>query len=169
MGDADIEKKGMGKLGKGCLIILGVFVVLVILGAIAGGGEEVNISPEASENPPKVEQAEETSAPENNLTGPQRKAVRSAESYLDFSGFSRKGLIEQLSSDAGDGYDKADAAAAVDSLDVDWNEQAARSAKNYLDMMGFSCNGLIEQLSSDSGDGYTASEARYGAEQAGAC
>ncbi|MFD2578785.1 Ltp family lipoprotein [Novosphingobium colocasiae] len=69
--------------------------------------------------------------------------------------FSRRGLIEQLSSDAGDGYDVADATAAVDSLDVDWNEQAARSARQYLDISGFSCDGLIEQLSSSSGDQYT--------------
>lgn len=85
------------------------------------------------------------------------------------TGFSRRGLIEQLSSDAGNGYDVADATAAVDSLTVDWNEQAVRSARQYLDMTGFSCNGLIEQLSSDAGSKYTKSQARYGAEQAGAC
>ena len=84
-------------------------------------------------------------------------------------GFSRDGLIEQLSSPYGDGYDVADATRAVDSLSVDWNEQAARSAESYLNMMGFSCNGLIEQLSSDFGDKYTNSQATYGAQQAGAC
>uniref|UniRef100_UPI0040482345 Ltp family lipoprotein n=1 Tax=Yoonia sp. TaxID=2212373 RepID=UPI0040482345 len=47
-----------------------------------------------------------------NLTGPQRNAVRSAESYLSFTGFSRAGLIDQLSSSYGDGYDVADATAA---------------------------------------------------------
>lgn len=104
-----------------------------------------------------------------DLTGPQKNAVRSAEVYLSFSGFSRAGLIEQLSSPYGDGYDVADATAAVDSLSVDWNAQAARSATQYLEFMGFSCNGLIEQLSSDAGDKYTVSEATYGARQAGAC
>ena len=110
-----------------------------------------------------------STAPAQGLTGPQKNAVRSAESYLGFSGFSRDGLIEQLSSSAGDGYSVADATAAVDSLSVDWNEQAARSAQQYLSMMGFSCNGLIEQLSSDAGDKYTVSQATYGAKQAGAC
>ncbi len=38
------------------------------------------------------------------LTGPQRNALRSAEAYLSMMGFSRKGLIEQLSSDAGDDF-----------------------------------------------------------------
>jgi len=103
------------------------------------------------------------------LTGPQKNAVRSASSYLSMQGFSRDGLIEQLSSPYGDSYDVADATRAVDSLSVDWNAQAARSAESYLNMMGFSCNGLIEQLSSDYGDKYTNSQATYGAQQAGAC
>jgi len=85
------------------------------------------------------------------------------------TGFSRDGLIQQLSSDAGDGYDVSDATIAVDSLDVDWSEEAVRSAKNYLSMTGFSCDGLIEQLSSSAGDKYTRSQAIYGAKQAGAC
>ena len=104
-----------------------------------------------------------------SLTAPQANAVRSAKDYIKFSGFSRDGLINQLSSDAGDGYDKNDAIAAVDSLDVDWNLQAVRSAKQYLDYSGFSCKGLINQLSSRSGDKYTLDQATYGAKQAGAC
>lgn len=104
-----------------------------------------------------------------SLTGPQKNAVRSANSYLSMTGFSRDGLIAQLSSPYSDGYSVADATAAVNSLSVDWNEQAARSAQQYLSMMGFSCNGLIEQLSSDAGDKYTNSQASYGARQAGAC
>lgn len=103
------------------------------------------------------------------LTGPQQNAVRSAQNYLNMKGFSKAGLIEQLSSEYGDGYSRADATAAVNSLAVNWNENAARSARDYLDMQGFSCNGLIEQLSSPYGDSYTRSEARYGARQAGAC
>ncbi|MFB2761554.1 Ltp family lipoprotein [Shewanella xiamenensis] len=105
----------------------------------------------------------------DSLTGPQKNAVRSAKQYLSMQGFSRDGLIEQLSSDYGEGYNVSDATIAVDSLNADWNEQAARSAKQYLDMQGFSCKGLIEQLSSDAGDKYTESQATYGAEQAGAC
>lgn len=104
-----------------------------------------------------------------SLTGPRSNAVRSAKQYLSLQGFSRSGLIEQLSSDYGDGYDVADATAAVDSLNIDWNEQAVRSAKQYLSIQGFSCQGLIQQLSSSAGDGYTVSQATYGAQQAGAC
>lgn len=103
------------------------------------------------------------------LTGPQRNAVRSATQYLSMTGFSRDGLINQLSSDYGEGYAVADATVAVDSLDVDWNENAVKSARQYLSMSGFSCNGLIEQLSSSYGDKYTKSQATYGANNAGAC
>ena len=104
-----------------------------------------------------------------SLTGPQNNAVRSAEKYLSIAGFSRSGLIRQLSSDAGDGYDISDATVALDSLNIDWNKEAVRSAKQYLSISGFSCKGLINQLSSSTGDGYTPSQATYGAQQAGAC
>ena len=120
------------------------------------------------EETPKVE-VQEVVEEVQSLTRPQSNAVRSASQYLSMSGFSRKGLIDQLSSSYGDGYDKADATIAVDSLNVDWNEQAARSAAQYLEMSGFSCNGLIDQLSSSAGDKYTKDQATYGAQQAGAC
>lgn len=103
------------------------------------------------------------------LTGAQQNAARSAQDYLAMSGFSRLGLIEQLSSSAGDGYSRKDATVAVDSLHVNWNAQAVRSAKDYLSMSGFSCSGLIEQLSSTAGDRYTRAQASYGAHHAGAC
>jgi hypothetical protein len=104
-----------------------------------------------------------------DLTGPQKNAVRSAMQYLRIAGFSRSGLIQQLSSSAGEGYEVTDATIAIDSLGVDWNEQAVRSAKQYLHIQGFSCRGLIQQLSSDAGEGYTVNQATYGAKQAGAC
>lgn len=104
-----------------------------------------------------------------SLSGPQSNAVRSAKAYLSISGFSREGLIDQLSSSYGDGYDRHDATVAVDSLSVDWNAQAVRSARQYLEFSGFSCEGLIDQLSSDYGEKFTRSQATYGARQAGAC
>lgn len=110
-----------------------------------------------------------SSALAQSLSGPQKNAVRSANSYLDMTGFSRDGLIDQLSSPYGDGYSVGDATTAVDSLSVDWNAQAVRSAQQYLSMMGFSCSGLIEQLSSDAGDKYTVGQATHGAQQSGAC
>ena len=88
---------------------------------------------------------------------------------MKLKGFSRQGLIDQLSSSAGDDYEVADATIAVDSLNEDWNAQAVRSAKDYLELTSFSCKGLIEQLSSSAGDKFTVAEATYGANQTDAC
>src|SRR5699024_10277346 len=82
--------------------------------------------------------AQEEVKPEG-LSRPQKNAVRSAEQYINMTGFSGEGLIEQLSSEYGDGYGIEDATIAIDSLNIDWNEQAVRSAEEYLDMTGFSC------------------------------
>jgi uncharacterized protein YecT (DUF1311 family) len=104
-----------------------------------------------------------------NLTGPQKNAVRAAQSYLSISAFSRDGLIEQLSSQAGNGFNINDATKAVDSLNVDWNQEAVKSAKQYLQLMGFSCSGLVQQLSSRAGAKFTEQQATFGAQRAGAC
>jgi hypothetical protein len=101
---------------------------------------------------------------------PQVEMARDkAQSYLGFSAFSRNGLIRQLSSDAGEGFPKAVATEAVDSLSVDWNAQAVKSAESYLSFTSFSCSGLKQQLSSSAGDGYTKAQAAYGAGQTDAC
>jgi hypothetical protein len=101
------------------------------------------------------------------LTAGQEQAIGSAESYLGFTAFSRKGLIRQLSSDAGEGFSVADATYAVGHIKVDWNEQAAKSAKSYLEMTHFSRQGLIQQLESSAGDGFTHRQAVYGVTKAG--
>lgn len=101
------------------------------------------------------------------VTVSQANALRSAENYLEFKGFSKKGLIDQLSSEYGDGFKKADATWAVEHLDVNWNEQAVRSAKDYLEFKGFSRQGLIDQLSSEYGDQFTVKQATYAAKKVG--
>ena len=115
-----------------------------------------------------TEPAATTTEPGSNLTPSQQNAVRSAQSYLEISGFSRQGLIDQLSSEF-EQYPVEDATVAVDSLNVDWTAQAVKSAQSYLEISGFSCQGLIDQLSSEFGDQYTIEEATFGATQAGVC
>jgi hypothetical protein len=100
----------------------------------------------------------------------QQNALQAAEKYLEYTAFSQAGLIEQLSSSAGDKYPEQDAVWAVEHLHgVNWDDQAAKSAKKYLEYTSFSCQGLIEQLSSSAGDKYTQAQAEYGARQAGIC
>lgn len=91
----------------------------------------------------------------------QENAVRSAESYLNFTSFSRQGLIDQLMFED---YPEEDAEFAVEYLDVDWNEQAWLKAESYLDYTSFSRQGLIDQLLFE---GFTEEQAVYGVDQTG--
>jgi hypothetical protein len=97
-----------------------------------------------------------TPAPASQFTRSEENAIRSAESYLNFSAFSRSGLIGQLEYE---GFTNAEATLAVDHLDVDWNEQAALSAESYLDFAAFSESGLIKQLEFE---GFTSDQATRG-------
>lgn len=163
------------------LAIGGVLVLLIVIGLAGGSGDKGGKAAEAGGTlpnvvtsvpaaPSKTTAAAATEAPaatQPAMTASQEQAVGSAESYLELSPFSRKGLIRQLSSSAGDGFSVADATYAVDHIKVDWNEQAAKSARAYLKLTNFSRNGLIQQLESSAGDGFTHSQAVYGVDKAG--
>lgn len=90
-----------------------------------------------------------------------RRVLQSAESYLAMSGISKKGLYEQLSSSAGEGFTQAQAQYAVDHVDADWNKEAVQSARSYLAMSPMSRANLIDQLSSSAGEGFTYEQALY--------
>ncbi len=165
------------------LIGLG-FVLLVVISAIVSASKKsdnntgtVNdstIAPAAVTATPASNSAAPSSpttsaAPSSNLTESQQNAVQAAQSYLQLSGFSKQGLIDQLSSSAGDGYSLHDATVAVDTLSVNWNAQAVRSAKDYLKLSSFSCEGLTQQLDSSAGDQYTPAQTQYAATQVGLC
>ena len=112
----------------------------------------VAIGPTSSEPPKPV------------FTPAQENAIAKAESYLDYTAFSKQGLIEQLEySD----FSSADATFAVEHIEanggVDWNEQAVKKAKSYLEFTSFSLQGLVEQLEYSD---FTPSEAQYGASTA---
>jgi len=91
----------------------------------------------------------------------QRNARESAASYLDYTAFSRTGLINQLKYE---GFSEGDATYGVDALVVDWNEQAAQSAADYLDYTSFSRSGLVDQLIYE---GFTPAQAEYGVSTTG--
>ncbi len=135
--------------------------------ATEGTGCDLNASPEEYADCLDRFVNGTTATPKPAMTKSQEQAIRSAESYLSFTAFSRKGLIRQLSSSAGEGFSKADATYAVDHIKVDWNEQAARSAKSYLAFTSFSRAGLIRQLESSAGEGFTHAQAVYGVNKAG--
>jgi len=155
-------------------VVLGL-LLLIILAAAAAGSSRKNANGSTSP-PPRGSAHTRTNTtpthppkskpkpkPTPSLTGPQQQAVESAQNYLsEGQGFSRAGLIQQLSSSYGDGFPKVVAVFAVDYLNVNWRQQAIASARNYLsEGQGFSRAGLIQQLSSSSGDGFLTSEADF--------
>lgn len=103
----------------------------------------------------------------SEITLAMENALAAAHDYLSFSPFSRQGLIDQLSSDFGSGFEVADAIWAVNQLDVDWKQQAVQAAKDYLEFSAFSRQGLIEQLSSSYGSKFTVEEATYAVNKIG--
>jgi hypothetical protein len=99
-------------------------------------------------------------APAIELTPDQENAIYKAMNYLDYTAFSKKGLIEQLEYE---GFSKADSNFAVSYIDVDWFEQAALKAADYLDYSSFSRQGLYDQLRYE---GFTKAQANYGVSEA---
>ncbi len=82
----------------------------------------------------------------------------------DGQGFSRAGLMDQLTSSYGEGFSRRLAVWALAHVRVNWNQQAVISAKGYLRSgQGFSYNGLVSQLESPYGEQFTPAQARYGA------
>jgi hypothetical protein len=133
-----------------------------ILVALAASGETSTSS--QSSNAPAQNEAANSNGENNKPSGPhytpsQQNAIDAAHSYLETSAFSKAGLIQQLSSSAGDGYPHKDAVFAVDHLHVNYDEQAVKAAKDYLSTSSFSCQGLVQQLSSSAGDKYTTAQA----------
>lgn len=173
-------------------IVIGVLAVPVVFvggcTAIMGGSLAAEVASQADQAPviststptptvaretpraPKPVEKAPTKKPTRTApvrTASQEQAVGAAESYLRVSAFSRSGLIQQLSSEYGEGFSKADAAYAVDHVTVDWNEQAAKSARSYLKVSNFSRAGLIKQLESSYGEGFTHSQALFGVKSVG--
>lgn len=88
-------------------------------------------------------------------------ALGKAQSYLRYSAFSYKSLIEQLEYEQ---FPHEDAVWAVDNCGADWNEQAVKKAQSYLKYSNFSHGGLVEQLEYE---GFTHEQAEYGVSQNG--
>lgn len=97
---------------------------------------------------------------EPTMTAAQKNAVKSAESYLSHSDFSKSGLIDQLKYED---FSTKDATFAVENVEVDWMEQAVKSAESYMSHSSFSLSGLIDQLKYE---GFTAAQAKHGATKA---
>jgi len=107
----------------------------------------------------KIEPVETVKAYQPTLG--EKNALLSANQYLDYSAFSRSGLIKQLEYE---GYSSKESEYAISQISVDWNKQASLSAQSYLEYSAFSRSSLIEQLEYE---GYTHQQAEYGATSVG--
>lgn len=153
-------------------ILLIVFILIFIIAAVAGGGEDSPSSKSSSSSKTTQETTHQNKTQQavDKMTASQKNAYKSALNYLDTQPFSKQGLIEQLSSEDGEGYPEKDAEFAVNFIEkhheVNWNKQAYKAAKEYLENDSFSESGLIEQLESSYGEGFTHEQAVYGAHKA---
>ena len=109
----------------------------------------MSASPESDQPAP----SEEETAP---LTTAQENAIREARDYLDFSGFSRDRLIDQLEYE---GYSTEDSTFGADNAGADWNAEAAETARQYLDYSSFSRQELADQLVYE---GFTPEQVEFG-------
>ena len=86
----------------------------------------------------------------------RKNAIKKAQSYLSYSSFSRKGLVDQLRYE---GFTNDESVFAVDYLEPDFYAEAAEKAASYLNYSSFSKQGLYDQLIYE---GFTEEEAAYG-------
>ena len=128
--------------------------------------QETTVKEDVEEQKVETEQAveqkvETPTVQSSSPTLAQQNALKSAESYLNYTSFSRTGLIKQLEFE---GYSNADATYAVDHVKVNWNEQCAKTAESYLNYTSFSRSGLYNQLEFE---GFTSEQIEYGLQAVG--
>ena len=154
--------------------LLALLLTLIMTFALAACGDTSDTTTsdtEADQTEVQEEIGEESEEkdPTADMTMEQKNAYKAAKSYLEFSGFSKQGLIDQLSSEYADNYPEDVAEFAVNALEengeVDWVEECKESAQSYLEFSSFSKEGLIEQLTSEYGDKYTREEAEAAVEE----
>ena len=135
------------------------YALVLFAGLLFGCGGAGTYTSSTTE--PEATATTEAPAATSNLTMGQSNAVSKALDYIEYSAFSKKGLLGQLEFE---GFSTADSKFAVNYIDVDWFEQAALKAADYLDYSSFSRKGLIDQLLFE---GFTREEAVYGVDQTG--
>lgn len=137
----------------------------------AKAGKDSGTDTKSMDSSAEEDASSEEPDPTEGMDYATKNAFRSAVSYLEYTGFSKAGLIDQLSSEYGDNYTVQQATDAVLALEaaglVDWKEQAVRSGQSYLEYSSFSRKGLIDQLSSPYGGKFTVAQATYAADQLG--
>ena len=150
--------------------LVAVLAVFVIVGAFGGDSDNTSNSSSKTEqnssnNSSSSSTAESSSAPESssseNVSAEYRAALRKAQSYSDNMYMSKKGVYDQLTSEAGEQFPADAAQYAVDHVKADWNKNALEKAKSYQENMDMSVEAIRDQLTSEAGEQFTQEEADY--------
>ncbi|MDN5682541.1 Ltp family lipoprotein [Corynebacterium glyciniphilum] len=155
-------------------IILAIVVFIAIAVGATGGDEDAAeaadentavtapASPDADDADDAVAVEDDAPAPESrDVPREHQSALRKAETYSEMMHMSKAGILEQLTSDYGEGFSPEAARYAVDNVDADWNNNALEKARTYQDTMSMSPSAIHEQLVSEYGEKFTVEEADY--------
>ena len=172
-----LRKKDMNKTLK--YIIIAVAWIVYIAIALSGGGEgadKQNVVNDTGTTTSVVSQTEEATSEtttetttqtttkesttqktttEKTATIGELNALGKAKQYLDYSGFSKKSLKDQLEYD---GFSADEIDYAIKNCNADWKEECAEKAQEYLDFSSFSKQGLKDQLEYE---GFTDAQIEY--------
>lgn len=167
----------------GCLGIIGLFILMAILVALAGGGEDSTetegtaetapateesateeTSTEEVEEPAETEEPAEEEPSEPEVSTEFESALNQAQTYSDTMHMSKAGVFDQLTSEYGGQFPEDAAQYAIDNVDADWKANALESAKTYQESMSMSKEAIRDQLTSDYGGQFTQEEADYAIE-----
>ena len=173
-----LRKKDMNKILKYCIIAVAWIVYIAI--ALSGGEEGTDKQNVANDigTTSVISQTEETTfetttqtttiesttkntTTEKKATLGEVNALGKAKQYLDYSGFSKKSLKDQLKYE---GFSSDEIDYAIKKCGADWNEECAEKAQEYLDFSSFSKQGLKDQLEYE---GFTDAQIEYALEAVG--
>lgn len=103
-----------------------------------------------------------TSKKKSSVPTEYSAALNKAQSYAESMDMSKKGIYDQLTSDAGEQFSDKAATYAMNHLSgIDWNANALAKAKSYQKDMDMSSSAIHDQLTSSAGEKFTSAQADY--------
>lgn len=139
-------------------------VIVIAIFANMGKGTEKDNSATTTQEVAKTEEnktEEKKEEKKPDVPKEYESALKKAESYSETMHMSKKGLYNQLTSEAGEKFSKEAAQYAIDNLKADYKKNALEKAKSYQDTMNMSPAAIKDQLTSDAGEQFTEEEAQY--------
>lgn len=139
--------------------ILAVIVIAIFANMGKGSEKDNSKTATTTQESAKTEEKKEEKKPD--VPKEYESALKKAESYSETMYMSKKGIYNQLTSEAGEKFSKEAAQYAVDNLKADYKKNALEKAKSYQDTMDMSPAAIKDQLTSSAGEQFTEEEAQY--------